>query len=442
MAALACNRGGMVPAGNQPTIPTRSQLARLHEPDSFLWLTGVEDTFVFDPHPQTGRILDEYALTLHYEHWEQDLALMGSLGVPAARYGIPWYKVEPKRGKFDWSFPDRTLLRMLELGVHPVVDLIHYGTPEWMESSFLNPDFPKLMADYATAVAERYKGQIYWYTPLNEPRITAHYCGRLGWWPPYRHGWKGFVQVLLAVCKGIIETDRALTQVDPEIVRMHVDATDFYETANPDLFATREFKHGLVFLPLDLITGGMTPDNPMWDWVRRQKASDSDLEWFQQNKVTPDLLGINLYPMFSRRLIKKVGNRTRFSAAYGNADLVTSLVNMYWQRYRLPLVISETASRGSVKRRIEWLRDSMQAVRSAREEGIPVLGYTWWPMFSLIGWGYREGDLPFHKYIVDMGLWDLEGEDLKRVHTPVVDEFKEYVSAGSAKAGRLGRADV
>lgn len=418
-------------------VDKRSALADLLCPDAFLWATGIEDTFVFAPHAATGRTLDEYELTLHYDKWEADLSLVAELGVPAARYGLPWYKVEPRPGVFDWDFADKTLARLLDSGVQPIVDLVHYGTPAWMADSFLNPDFPRHMAAYARAVAERFKGRVRWYTPLNEPRITAHYCGRLGWWPPYHHGWKGLVRVLLAVCRGIIHTDRALAEVDPEIIRLHVDATDLYETEDPALFAIRDFKHALVFLPIDLITGRMTPENPLCNWLIKQGATPSELSWFEQNALKPDLLGINLYPMFSRRRIERLGNRTQYRALYGTGELVKDVARMYWERYAIPLVISETASRGTVERRMRWLSDSVAAVKELRVSGIPVVGYTWWPMFSLIGWGYREGDLPFHKYIVKMGLWDLKGDGLERVRTPLVDEYKRFVADGPLRVGRL-----
>ncbi len=110
----------------------RSQLARLEEPDSFVWCTGIEDTFVFEPHSRTNRALDEYELTGHYDRWREDIGHMAELGVSAARYGIPWYRVSPAQGKWDWSFADRSLDHMLHLGIDPIVDLVHYGTPGWM----------------------------------------------------------------------------------------------------------------------------------------------------------------------------------------------------------------------------------------------------------------------------------------------------------------------
>ena len=122
---------------------------------------------------------------------------------------------------------------MLELGIAPQVDLVHYGLPGWIEGAYLHPDYPKLVADYAARLAERFKGRIHWYTPLNEPRVTAWYCGRIGWWPPYRRSWRGFVALTLAIAQGIQATVAALRAVDPEIVAYHVDATDSTRQPRP-----------------------------------------------------------------------------------------------------------------------------------------------------------------------------------------------------------------
>src|SRR3954451_11759634 len=101
---------------------SRSTLPDLSRRESFIWLTGIEDTFITAPWPKTGRTLDEYELTGHYEKWREDLDLMASLGVKAARYGIPWHRIEPARGQWDFSFADQTLNHLLELGIEPIVD--------------------------------------------------------------------------------------------------------------------------------------------------------------------------------------------------------------------------------------------------------------------------------------------------------------------------------
>jgi len=121
---------------------SKSQLNSLTEGTAFLWATGIEDTFITDPWPQTGRTLDEYELTEHYERWRTDLDLMVQLGVRTARYGIPWHKINPARGLWDWSWVDQTLEYLLQLGIDPIVDLVHYGLPRWIEGAYLHPDFP------------------------------------------------------------------------------------------------------------------------------------------------------------------------------------------------------------------------------------------------------------------------------------------------------------
>ncbi|HEY0865852.1 MAG TPA: family 1 glycosylhydrolase, partial [Fimbriimonas sp.] len=363
---------------------TRSNLSDLLNPESFLWATGIEDTFVFDPHKVTGRILDEYELTEHYERWQCDLELASELGVPFIRYGIPWYRLNPAPGAWRWDFADATLGKLLDLGIEPIVDLVHYGTPEWMQGSFLHPQYPEHVAEYAARVAERYAGRIHWYTPLNEPRVTAWYCGQLGWWPPYQRGDRGFARVLLSVCEGIVRTHRALQAVDAEIVNCHVDATDYYTSTEDRDRPLAEWKQQLVFLPLDLVTGMVDRDHPCYEWLLKHGASVEQLGWFEGNAVVPDVIGLNMYPMFTNKVVTRnaAGRRTRMIR--GKPSLVTDLGKLYHARYGRPLIISETASDGTVAQRSAWLQGSLEHVRALREDGVPMVGYTWWPMFSLV----------------------------------------------------------
>ena len=190
----------------------------LRRPEDFLWATGIEDTFV--PQSRPGhRALDEYQLMGHYEHWRQDLALVRDLGLKLVRWGVPWYRVEPfQPGAYDWSWTDQVIPYMVEeLGIAPIVDLMHYGCPFWLRREFASPEYPAAVASYATAFAQRYRDQVHWYTPLNEPIVTALYCGQRGLWPPYLRSENGYVHILLQAIEGIIETSAALLSVNPDI---------------------------------------------------------------------------------------------------------------------------------------------------------------------------------------------------------------------------------
>jgi beta-glucosidase/6-phospho-beta-glucosidase/beta-galactosidase len=417
---------------------THSQRSRLSDPRAFLWATGIEDTFITAPWPKTGRTLDEYELTGHYERWHDDLGLMRELGVHAARYGIPWHRIQPAPGKWEWDFVDRALDRLLELEIEPIVDLVHYGLPPWIEDAYLHPDFPARMAEYASRVAERFRGRVFAYTPLNEPRITAWYCGRLGWWPPFRRGWRGFVAVMLGACRGIVETVHALRAVDPEILIAHVDATDLYVTDNPALATEAQQRQDIVFLALDLVSGRVAPSHSLWTWLQRQGATLAQLDWLREHAVELPFVGINLYPMFTLKTAQRTARGgLRWRMPYATAEIIERLGTMYWERYDAPVFISETASVGSVRRRREWLEASVAAVRTLRARGVPLVGYTWWPLFALVTWGYRQGTHPPEFYLKQMGLWDLDAE-LRRIPTPLVEQYRALVAGGASAVGELG----
>lgn len=407
----------------------QSQFGHLVSSDNFLWCTGIEDTFITAPHPKTGRTLDEYELTAHYNNWRDDIDLMAELGVKAARYGIPWHRINPQPGVWEWEWADRPLERLLERGIAPIVDLVHYGLPAWIDGAFLNPDYPRHVAEFAARTAQRFKGRIHAYTPLNEPRITAWYCGRIGWWPPFGRSWRGFVAVMFGVCRGIVETVRALHEVDPEILPVHVDATDLYTARDAALETEARHRQELVFLALDLISGRIDEHHPLHAWLLKHGATDRDLAWFRDRAIPLPLVGLNLYPMFTNKVFSRtLTGRVRLKMEYATGHLVEALGRLYWQRYRSPIFISETAATGSIRRRHDWLDTSIRGVARLRAEGVPLIGYTWWPLFALVTWAYRQGVRPAEHYFKQMGLWDLDRE-YRRVRTPLVDAFRAHAAS-------------
>jgi hypothetical protein len=164
----------------------------------------------------------------------------------------------------------------------------------------------------------------------------------------------------------------------------------------------------------------------------------SDLEWFLANAIELEIIGINLYPLFSQKILKRAPH-LRIKMPYAGGEIVERLAQMYYERYKAPVFVSETASLGSVKRRSQWLRDSIDSTRRAREKGIPLVGYTWWPLFALVTWAYRQGTHPPAYYIKQMGLWDLQArsDDLVRVPTSLLDEYKQLVASGSTSVGTV-----
>jgi beta-glucosidase len=421
----------------------KSSLNKMLAGGAFFWASGIEDTFITHPWPSTGRTLDEYELTGHYDRWREDLDRFSEIGVRVVRYGIPWHRVNPAPGMWDWSFADATFDHLQELGIQPIVDLVHYGLPPWIDGAYLNPDFPRFMAEYAGRVAERYKGRIHCYTPLNEPRVTAWYCGKLGWWPPGKRGWGGFLAVMAGVCAGIVSTVQRLREVDPDILIVHVDATDLYESADPGLQDEVAKRQEIVFLALDMVSGRIKDGHSLFPWILKNGVKPAHLEGFQNSALDLPMIGINLYPLFSRKVLVRSNRGLRIRMPYADATIIDRLAELYWNRYQAPLIISETASEGSLRKRQAWLHDSVEAVRRTRARGIPLVGYTWWPLFALVTWAYRQGRHPAEYYLKQMGLYDIQpvaGDPMRRVSTPLVEEYRDLARNGLHGAGQLSAA--
>lgn len=112
-----------------------------------------------------------------------DLDQFAALGITRIRYPVLFERVAPNGlESADWSWSDERLERLRELGIGPIVGLVHHGSGP-RSTSLLDPEFPAQLAAFAAAVARRYP----WvdaYTPVNEPLTTARFSGLYGHWYP------------------------------------------------------------------------------------------------------------------------------------------------------------------------------------------------------------------------------------------------------------------
>jgi beta-glucosidase/6-phospho-beta-glucosidase/beta-galactosidase len=411
--------------------------------EDFLWAAGIENTFV--PQVRNGhRPLDEYELMGHYEHWREDLALGSELGLKAMRWGVPWYKVEPEGGKFDWSWTDQVIPYLVnDLKILPIIDLMHYGCPFWLKREFANEAYPERVAAYAAAFAERYKDLVTWYTPLNEPIINALMCGMRGLWAPYLKGDKGYIRIMLQLARGIIRTVRALKSIDPESVMVHVEATGLTRTVRQDLQALAREEQFRGYLCYDLISGRLTHDHLLFSWLVRNGASPDAIDEIARNPIELDVLGLNFYPQWSTKLlyIDKRG-RLAFSETEPEGDGFKELITHYHERYQVPIMITETSAVGSDEIRQRWLKSSVSMIKDLRTEGVPVIGYTWFPLFTMIDWRYRFSQEPLENFYLELGLFNLNrGKHGHRwVKTPLVEQMKAYVEDSRSSVGDLAVA--
>lgn len=404
-------------------------------PDTLVFALGLEDTFITQT-ARGERSLDEYELTQHYANWREDLARVRETGATMLRWGVPWHKVNPSRGCWDFSWIDAVVAELAELGIEPIWDLVHYGTPEWMESEFCHRDYPELVAEYAFRFGERYGDVMPYFTPFNEPALAVQYCGRHGYWPPYRTGDQGLVELLLAVGRGMVLTQEAFVAGSGGTgVAVHAEAAMRFEADSPLTSDVAERLTSEALLPEDLVAGLVTPGHPLLGFLERNGFTDNDLDWFATRPAPADLMGVNYYPAVSTEVVSVDGpdgsprtpRPTRNAWTRGLVDVLRRAHG----RYGRPVFLTETCFPGAIEARLRWLDASVREIQGLRAEGLDVRGYTWWSVLDMVEWGYRTSGRPVDEHLLRMGLWDLvpaaDGR-LLRQENPLRARFAEYAS--------------
>jgi beta-glucosidase/6-phospho-beta-glucosidase/beta-galactosidase len=408
-------------------------LAKLR--DTFSWAGGIEDTFIPQIKPGLRR-LEEYELTQHYDQWKADLDRAKSLGLTKLRWGVPWYKVEPKEGEFDWTWTDKVISYMVDdLKIDPIIDLVHYGTPMWMEQGFLDPQYPEKVATYARAFAHRYKGKVKYYTPTNEPAVTAEFCGLKGEWPPYLTGEKGYVKVLLPVVRGIQEIGRALREEDDDATLVAVEAMRYVAPADDASKKAAEQELARDLLPWDLASGKVDHGHAMYEWLHDNGADDAQLDELEKHAIAQDVFGVNFYPWSIKAVHDAGGGKTTDVKVAPRGRLLVKVLQNVADHVgsSTPLFVTETSANGDTTARALWMSETVDAVRLAREKGVQVVGYTWFPIITMVDWQYRTSKKPMEDFLLHLGLWDskLDGDGaLVRQPTSLVEDYREWISVG------------
>jgi len=402
---------------------------------------GIEDTFV--PNVALGRRpLDEYELTQHYQHWKSDLDLVAACGARLLRYGLPWYRINPEPGHFVWSWADRVVDALAALDVEVIVDLVHYGTPLWLDNQFLNRRYPQAVAEYAYQLAQRYGDRLTAWTPLNEPQWTARLCGEMGTWPPALSGDDGYLQVMTSICRGIVLSQQAIQAASPAAAFVHVEASFRYDVeagadpADTRLLSERRFLGG------DLLAGNVDGAHPLSEYLGRHGVTDADLQWFRDNPARPDILGLNYYPMWSTMAYRVGAGVTVAAERDDGAAGLLDVLRTASSRYGVPVMLTETSFEGPLEAQLAWLQESVSTVQALRSE-IDVVGYTWWPFLDQVRWQYREALDNVADQLHRLGLVTLAPDEsgaLNRRPNALFHRFRELALATSLQTPMMKEA--
>jgi hypothetical protein len=300
-----------------------------------MFATGIENSAPTIDGGRTRR--DQMAELGHYARWREDLALVKELGCDALRYGPQLHATLRGDGHHDWTFADETFAEVRRLGITPIVDLCHFGVPDWI-GDFQNPDLPALFAAYAGAFARRFPW-VQLYTPVNEMFITAVFSAKYGWWNEQRHDDRSYVTAIRNIVRANVLAMQAILRVRPDAIFVQSESTEAFHPECPAAIPHAEHRNSERFLTLDLNYGRQV-DSAMYEYLLDNGMSRADYQWFMLE--APSLrrhciMGNDWY-LTNEHIIGADGHSRAAGEVFGY-DTVT---REYHARYRLPVMHTET----------------------------------------------------------------------------------------------------
>ncbi len=409
------------PTKKPPRLPLRARGRRRtgckapeRPPFAFIFATGIECSY---PTIENGRWRrDQMDATGHYRNWPRDLELCAELGLSHLRYGPPLHLTLVGRDRCDWAFADQVMGQMQEMGLIPIIDLCHFGLPDWLES-FQNPEVPEALARYAGAFARRYPW-VRFFTPVNEMYVCAKLSALHGIWNEQRRDERAFVTAVRCLAKANVLMMQAILAERPDAVFVNSEGGEFFQACcpEPEIVRTADFENERRFLPLDLIYAHPVAE-PMRAHLRDNGMSDDEYAWFMAQE-TPKraILGVDYYP-WNEQLIDSEGRPQALGELFG----WYVIANQYWDRYHRPMMHTET-NHYDAREAPRWLWRQWHNIQLIQKAGVPIVGFTWYSLMDQADWDIALAE-PLGN-VNPVGLFDLN-----RDPRPVAQAYRRLIES-------------
>jgi len=406
----------------------------------------------------------------HYHRFEEDIAIMKSLGVKAYRFSISWTRLFPQgdgvREERGFAFYNRLIDALLEAGIEPVATVYHWDLPQPLEDKggWANRDVVSVFADYAAACAQAFGDRVKTWITINEPWCVTWLGYKVGMHAPGRKDLKSAVAAAHHTAMAHASATRAMKLVDPNLViGITVNMSNFrVDSVNPETLAAVDLVDAQMNRWwIDALVYGKYPES-----IAKVYGSIFDEIVLPGDELAllaePDFLGINYYSdsfvADAREQDSMLSDGGLFPFDYrvnmempesykatvtdmgwpitpdGLGNLVTR-VHREWPMIPY-IVITENGSayddapngQGIVEddRRIDYLRKHLVSLGNAISAGVPVKGYFAWSLLDNFEWSFG--------YEKRFGLVHVDFNTQKRTLKNSALEYKNIIATGEVNA--------
>ena len=389
-----------------------------------MFCTGIENSI---PTINNGRTrIDQMEVCGHYKHWRIDFDLVEEMGIRFLRFGPPLHKTFLGPGKYDWEFADITFADLKARDIIPIVDLCHFGVPDWI-GNFQNPDFPELFGEYAGDFAERFPW-VQLYTPVNEMFICATFSAAYGWWNEQLSSEKAFVTAIKHIVKANVLAMKEILKRRPDAIFIQSESSEYFHADSPRAIGPAEKLNSRRFISLDL-NYGRRVDSDMYEYLLSNGMTREEYEFFLHNRLKQHCILGNDYYWTNEHRVHEDGRTWASGEVFGYSEIT----RQYYERYHLPVMHTETNLKEGPNgdEAVNWLWKEWANVLRIRNVGIPTVGFTWYSLTDQVDWdsALREQN----GNVNPLGLYDLD-RNIRAVgksYKQLIEDWREVLPAQS-----------
>jgi beta-glucosidase/6-phospho-beta-glucosidase/beta-galactosidase len=255
------------------------------------------------------------------------------------------------------------------------------------------------------------------YTPVNEMFICARFSAQYGWWNEQLASDRAFVTALKHIVKANLLAMRAIIKVRPDAIFIQSESSEYFHADSPAAIGRAEAQNAERFLSLDL-NYGRRVDSEMYEYLMDHGMTRDEYHFFLRHHMKHHCIMGNDYYHTNEHRVFSDGRTQPSGEVFGYSEITRE----YYRRYRIPVMHTETnlnqGSRGDEA--VYWLWKEWANVLCVRNEGMPVVGFTWYSLTDQVDWdsALREEN----GTVNPLGLYDLE-----RNIRPVGKAYKQMI---------------
>lgn len=321
----------------------------------------------------------------HWRRYRYDFRCLSSMNLNSYRFGFDWARLQPRPCEpLERDIKLRYLEMLAELrsyGIEPMLTLFHHASPKWFADmgGWLNPESPKIFADFVRRVAIFTDGEVQNWIPLNEPVCYAFLTYIAGIFPPHKKGrFNLYYKALSNMKKAYAQCYR---EIKNHIPTSKVGISNLLKNIKP----TRSWH------PVDQASALF--------FSQYFKPEIFNQFIYQDNENLADFLGINyhgkirtygskaLSPLYLPKNILSKYNAQCDDMWEQDPDGLLTCLNKIDKLYKIPLYISGHAvATEDEGLRVRMLKEHLINCSKAINNGVDLRGYFYWSLLDTFDW--------------------------------------------------------